>query len=484
MRKNAFLASLLVSTASLSAASPVAAQSAYELTAPPPNGFDRVLAQTDTEAYLVKLIGIDTQNPPGNELRAAKYLESVLSDVSGIETQVIEMTPGRANFIAHLHATHPSKKAVLIMGHMDVVGADVTKWQTQPFEPTMRDGYLYGRGAIDDKGMLAASMTALLCLAKRRVALDRDIILLATAAEESGGEGIRWILDHEFSQIESAEFALNEGGRIRAENGRIPLVNIQTTEKIPNNILVTASGPSGHASIPLPQNALAALARAVVKVHEWKTPVRLNETTRSYFSGLARLERDPAMKGAMETLASSRDSVAIDRAAEVVSLEPRYSAQLRTGVSLTLLNGGIRSNVIPSQGTANLNVRVLPGEDIREIVTEMGHVAGERQVIFSLVGESRSSPPISPTTTALWGALTEAAGVMAPDAVVSPMMSTGGTDGAALRARGVPTYGILPLPMAVEDELRMHGDNERVPVAALGWGAEYLYRVLFIVASR
>ena len=484
MRRNAFLTSLLLSTASLSASSPVAVQSADELTAPAPHGFDRAQAQTDTQAYLANLIGIDTQNPPGNELGAAKYLESVLSAVSGMETHVIEFSPGRANFIAHLHAIRPSKKAVLIMGHMDVVGVDLAKWQTPPFEPTVRDGYLYGRGAIDDKGMLAASMTALLCLAKQRDALDRDIILLATAAEESEGEGIRWILEHEFSRIEGAEFALNEGGRIRAENGRIPSVNIQTTEKIPYNILVTACGPSGHASIPLPDNALAALARAVVKVHEWKTPVRLNETTRLYFSGLARLERDPTMKRAMETLASSQDSIATDQAAEVVSREPRYSALLRTSVSLTLLNGGIRSNVIPSQGTANLNVRVLPGQDIREIMTEIDRVAGERQVILSLVGEFRPPFPISPTTTALYGALAEAAGVMAPGVVVTPMMSTGATDGAALRAKGIPTYGILPLPMAVEDELRMHGDNERVPVAALGWGAEYLYRVLFIVASR
>ena len=229
---------------------------------------------------------------------------------------------------------------------------------------------------------------------------------------------------------------------------------------------------------------LAALARAVAKVHEWKTPLGLNETTRSYFSGLARLEPDAAMKQAMEALASSQDSIAINRAAEVVSQEPRYYALLHTGVALTLLNGGIRSNVIPSQGTANLNVRVVPGENIREVVTEMNRVAGERQVTFSLVGEPRSSPPISPTTSDLYTALAEVARVMAPEAVVTPMMSTGATDGAVLRQKGIPTYGILPLPMAVEDELRMHGNNERVPVAAIGWGAEYLYRVLFKVAGR
>jgi acetylornithine deacetylase/succinyl-diaminopimelate desuccinylase-like protein len=483
MSRNVFLTCLLFGATSVCAPSPVAAQSSYQLTAPTPRGFDRVQAQSDTQAYLVKLIGIDTQNPPGNEALVAKYLDSVLSGIPGIETRVIEFAQGRANFVARLHAAHATKKPVLIMAHMDVVAVDSTRWETPPFEAAVRDGYLYGRGAIDDKGMLAAAITALMYLAKEGDALNRDIILLATAGEEGGGDGIRQIVEQQFDLIAGTEFALNEGGRVRAENGVIRLINIQTTEKIPYNVLAAASGPSGHASIPLPNNALVALARAVARVHEWKASVGLNEATRSYFSGLARLEPDAAMRRAMETLAFSQDSVAIDRAAEVVSQEPRYNAILRTGVSLTLLNGGIRSNVIPSQGTANLNVRVLPGEDIRETVTEMNRVAGERQVVFTLVGEPRSSPPISPVTTAMYAAFADVAGVMAPGAVLTPMMSTGGTDGAALRAKGIPVYGILPLPMLVEDELRMHGDNERVPVPALGWAAEYLYRVLFRVAS-
>lgn len=484
MGRNTFLTSVFLAVGSLSAPDYAIAQSDYQLTVPAPAGFDRARAQRDTEAYLLKLIGLDTQNPPGNELRVASYLESVLSGVPGIETHVIEVSSGRANFIARLHAMRPSKKPILLMGHSDVVGVDLTKWDTPPFEPTARDGYLYGRGAIDDKGMLAAGMTALLRLAKERDSLDRDIILLATAGEESGGAGIQWIVEHDFGRIEDAEFALNEGGRVRAENGTIRLVNIQTTEKIPYNVIGTASGPSGHASIPLPNNALAAMARAVAKIHEWKAPVRLSETTRSYFSGLARIERDPAMKQAMEALVSSHDPIVVNQAAEFVSQEPRYNAVLRTGVSVTLLNGGIRSNVIPSKGTANFNVRVLPGEDVREIMSELNRIAGERHVIFSLAGESRASPPVSPTTTALYRTLESAARAMAPEVVVTPFMSTGGTDGAVLREKGIPTYGILPLPLAVEDELRMHGDNERVPIAALGWAAEYLYRVLFIVAGR
>jgi acetylornithine deacetylase/succinyl-diaminopimelate desuccinylase-like protein len=484
MGRKAVLAALWLGASSLISPCTARGQSAYRLTVSAPPGFDRTHAQDDTEKYLVQLIALDTQNPPGNELRVAKHLESILSNTTAIETRILEISPGRANFVARLRAPHPGKRAVLIMAHADVVGVDTTKWQTPPFQATLRDGYVYGRGVIDDKGMLAASMTALLCLAKERNSLGRDIILLATAGEEGGGEGIQWMVTHEFNLIGDVEFALNEGGRIRAENGTIPYVNIQTTEKIPYNVLATAMGPSGHASIPLPDNALGALARSVAKVHEWKAPVRLNETTRSYFSGLARVEHDPTMKQAMQDVGSSQDAAVLQQATEILSHEPRYNAMLRTGASLTLLNGGIRSNVIPSQGTANFNVRILPGENIREIVAEMNRVAGESQVIFALSGEPRGSPPISPTATALYRALAEAAREMAPEVIVTPFMSTGATDGAVLRAKGIPTYGIVPLPLAIEDELRMHGDNERVPVAALGWGAEYLYRVLLIVASR
>jgi len=484
MGRKAVLAALLLGASSLIFQCTTRGQSAYRLTVSAPPGFDRAHAQGDTERYLEQLIGLDTENPPGNELRVAKHLDSILSDTPGIETRIIEFSPGRANFVARLRAPHTQKRAILIMAHADVVGVDATKWQTPPFQATLREGYVYGRGVIDDKGMLAASMTALLCLAKQRSSLGRDIVLLATAGEEGGGEGVQWMVTHEFSLIDDVEFALNEGGRIRAENGTTPFVNIQTTEKIAYNVLVTATGPSGHASIPLPDNALAALARSVAKVHEWKARVSLNETTRSYFLGLARVEHDPTMKQAMQDVGSSQDAGVLAQAAETLSREPRYNAMLRAGASLTLLNGGIRSNVIPSQGTANFNVRVLPGEDIRETLAEMSRVAGESHVNFALSGEPRASPPISPTTTALYGALAEAAREMAPEVIVTPFMSTGATDGAVLRAKGIPTYGILPLPLATEDELRMHGDNERVPVAALGWGAEYLYRVLLIVASR
>jgi acetylornithine deacetylase/succinyl-diaminopimelate desuccinylase-like protein len=374
---------------------------------------------------------------------------------------------------------------VLVMAHMDVVGTDSSHWQTPPLTATLREGYLYGRGAIDDKGMLAATVAALLQLAPQRARLQRDIILLGTAGEEGGPPvGIEWMVEHHRDLLGDAEFALNEGGRIRIGEGRIRTVGIQTSEKVYYEVVATATGTGGHASVPLPDNPLAALARAVARAHAWLPPVGLNETTRLYFQRLASIENDPVMKAAMLLLTAPASTPAqMDSAAAIVSRDPLHNAVLRTGVSLTLLNGGFKANVIPSEGKATFNVRTLPGEDITAIVAALNRAGGEPRVTFALDGAPRTAPPVSPVTTALFQAMESAAHAMAPAAVVFPFMSSGATDGAALREIGMPTYGILPMPLPNEDEVRMHGDNERVPIPALGWAAEYLYRVLRGVAQ-
>jgi acetylornithine deacetylase/succinyl-diaminopimelate desuccinylase-like protein len=471
---------LLAGTLLLLAAAPLAAQgSPYHVAARPPAGYDRAAGQGATETHLRNLIRLDTQNPPGNERITALYFDSIFRAIPGVETHVLDAGENRANFVARLRATRPTGRPVLVMGHMDVVGADTARWETPPFEPTVRGEYLYGRGAIDDKGMLAAAATAISQLARQRDRLTRDVVFLATAAEEGGPRiGIDRVLERHRDLLGDAEFALNEGGRIRIRDGVVRTVNIQTTEKISYNVQARAEGPSGHASVPLPDNALGALARAAARLHEWRAPVRLNETTRLYFERLAEVEDDPEMRAAMREVSSARDRAAVDRAAAVLAREPIHNAVLRTGASLTLISGGIRSNVIPSEGTFNFNVRALPDEDITAIVRMMSEAAAEPQVSLRLAGEPRQAPPASPVTTALYRAMESAAKAMEPRAVVVPFMSTGATDGAALRAAGIPTYGILPMPLVMEDELRMHGDNERVPLAALGWATEYLYRIL------
>lgn len=467
------------------AAAPLHAQSPYTVAAPAPAGFDRALAQRASVEHLTRLIGINTQNPPGNELKTAQYFDSVFAKLPGVERHVLDAGNGRANFIARLRATRPTKKPVLVMGHMDVVGVDTTKWTTPPFTATIKGEYLYGRGAIDDKGMLATATAAMQQLALMRDRLDRDIIFLATAAEEGGPEvGIDRVIEQHFDLIKDAEFALNEGGRVRVGNGRVRSVNIQTTEKLSYNIVATATGPSGHASVPLPDNVLAALSRAVTRVHEYKAPVMLNDITRTYFERLSRIEENAEFKSAMQQLSKAgATSAEIDAAAAVLSREPLHNAVLRTGQSLTLMNGGIRSNVIPSDATATFNTRVLPNDDVTKVVAEFNRVGGEPQVKFALAGTARVAPPVSPVTTALYQAMERSALLMAPTTTVIPFMSTGGTDGAALREKGIPTYGILPMPLPMEDELRMHGDNERVPVAALGWAAEFLFRTLYAVGQ-
>ena len=240
-------------------------------------GADRADAQATTLRHLQNLIRINTENPPGNEIRTAMYFDSVLNGVPGIEKRILRVPEDsmRANFVARLRAANPRQRPVLVMGHMDVVGADTTRWETDAFTPVIRDGYLYGRGAIDDKGMLAATLTALVQLAQQRNRLDRDIIFFATAGEEGGPSvGVDWVIEHHRDLIGDAEFALNEGGRIRVQDGAVRTVNIQTTEKVYYNVIATATGTSGHGSVPLPDNALAALARAVNRVHEWRAPVR------------------------------------------------------------------------------------------------------------------------------------------------------------------------------------------------------------------
>ncbi|MEQ1690412.1 MAG: M20/M25/M40 family metallo-hydrolase [Gemmatimonas sp.] len=488
MRARRLALVILASASTACLAAPVLAQtsstSPYAVTAPAPDGFDRALAQRVALGHLTRLIALNTQNPPGNELLTARYFDSVFATIPGVERHVLESGNGRANFIARLRATKPTQRPVLIMGHMDVVNVDSTKWTTPAFTATIRGTgdteYLYGRGAIDDKGMLATATAALQQLALQRDRLDRDIIFMATAAEEGGPSvGVDLVLEKHFDLIRDAEFALNEGGRVRVANGRVMSVNIQTTEKLSYNIVATARGTSGHASVPLPDNALAALARAVGRVHAWKAPVKLNDITRIYFDRLSRIEKQPAMKAAMVAISRPGASqLQIDRAAAVLSREPLHNAIVRTGQSLTLMSGGIRNNVIPSEGTATFNTRVLPNDDVTAIVAAFNRVGGEKQVTFALSGSPRVAPPVSPVSTALYRAMDASALAMVPTTTVIPFMSTGGTDGAALREKGIPTYGILPMPLPMEDELRMHGDNERVPVPALGWAAEFLYRTL------
>jgi acetylornithine deacetylase/succinyl-diaminopimelate desuccinylase-like protein len=482
---NRFHRRAAVAAAAVVLASPLAVARAQRADAPAarPQEPDWSAVREETVRHLRRLIQLNTVNPPGNEITVARYLDSTLR-AAGIETHLFEPAAGRAAFVARLEGTG-AKRPVLLMAHMDVVGVEPEQWTVDPFAGVEKDGYVYGRGAIDDKGMLAANLVTMLML-KRHVidaggSLERDVVLVANSDEEAGGDwGMGWLIANKPDLIR-AEFALNEGGRTRVVNGRPLYVAVQNTEKVAHNVRVVVKGPGGHASVPLPGNAISRLARAMASIAAHEEPVRINPTTRVFFAELSTVWPNATEKRAMADVAS-RDERRVARGARVLSEIPIYNAVLRNGISATLIDGGIRTNVIPTEATANLNIRTLPGQSIDSVVARLRRAVGDKQVSFEIDRDTIDAPASS-FRSPMFTAIADAVRTIDPRMKVVPYMSTGATDSARLRAWGVQTYGVLPFPLAQEDEERMHGNDERVPVESLLFGTKVIYLATLNVAK-
>lgn len=435
-------------------------------------------ATAELRQLLADLVALDSSSPPGNELAVAERLRALLAK-EGIPADTIQTAPGRGNLVARLQG-RGTKRPLLLLGHIDVVGVDRGTWRSDPFRLTERDGYLYGRGVIDDKGMVAAEAMTLVLLKRLRVPLERDVILLAECDEESGGEmGVAWMLAHRRPLIE-AEYAINEGGRTALREGRTAWVGVQNSEKRSVNFRLVARGTSGHGSMPRRDNCIAALGRAVARFAEPVFPVELTPATREFFPALAASEADPAVAHAMRHL-DHPDSAEVFGG--IVGRDLMYGSMLRTSVSPTLINGGFRSNVIPSQAEATLNVRMIPGSDPEEVAAALRRVVDDPRVEVVYTPPTRPEPPSVPFSGPVVEAVKRVCARLAPGAPVVPLLSTGATDSAQLRAAGIQAYGLLPFPLTTEDAGGMHGDNERMPVASLGFGLQLLYRVTLEVAA-
>ncbi len=436
----------------------------------------------ETIEHLQRMIRIDTVNPPGNELAVAQYLDGVLR-AEQIETHLFEPAPGRAAFVARL-AGDGTRRPVIIMAHMDVVGVERANWTVDPFGGETIGGYLYGRGAIDDKGMLAANLETMLLL-KRHVidvgsTLTRDVIFIANSDEEAGGEfGMGWLVDNHRELID-AEFVLNEGGRTRIVRGKPLYVAVQNTEKVLYDVTVSAHGPGGHAAIPLAGNAVFRLARALAASGAYQEPIRLTPTTREFFGQLAKVWPDLTERRAMDDVAS-RDRRRVLRGARVLARTPVFSAVLRTGISATVVSGGIRSNVIPTEATALLNIRTLPGESIDAVVSRLRRVINDSRVEVTVTRRGEDAPA-SDFSSPMFAAIAETVKELVPEMVTVPYMSTGATDSARLRQLGMQAYGLLPFPMDQDDEDRMHGNDERIPLASLDFGTRLIFGAVHRVA--
>jgi len=425
--------------------------------------------------FLGELVKIDTSNPPGNEVRAAEYIKNVLSG-EGIPATVYEAAPGRGNVVARLKG-NGKKKPLLLMAHLDVVGVERDKWTFDPFAATMKDGYLYGRGSVDDKSMDAANLEVFLLLHRLKLPLDRDVILLAEAGEEGTTQfGIDYMVEKHWNEI-ACEYALNEGGEIREENGKIQYVAVSTTQKVPRGFSLVAHGTSGHGSAPRVDNAIAHLAAAVDKVARWEAPMRLNETTRRFFQQMAKISSPEKA----QLYAHVEDPAVQQR---LHQSEPAYYSMLRTSLVPTIIKGGFRSNVIPAEAEARFDVRALPDEDMPALKAQLKTLINDPAISFvdaENVNQRPATPP-SGLDTDGFHALEHAQQKVFPGVLTIPIMQVGATDSAQLRARGVQAYDIGTV-LSPDDLKRIHGNDERIEIAGFGSFVQYLYTAVVEIAG-
>jgi len=414
--------------------------------------------EEETLRHFQAVVRFDTT---AKERPAADYIKQVL-DQAGIPAKILSLEPDRPNVVARLKG-NGRKRPLLIMGHMDTVTVDLAKWHFPPFSATRDGGYVYGRGTIDDKDNLTAGLMTMLLLKRQNVPLDRDVIFLAESGEEGNSRvGIGYMVAQQFPEIDS-EYCIAEGGDVVREKGAVKYAEVETTEKIPRGIELVAHGISGHGSIPLKSNAIVHMAAAVARIGEWRPDIKLNETTGTYFRRLATVAPPEQAKYYRDVLSPDPK---VARAADdwLYENEPRHSSMLRTSVSPNIFQGGYRSNVIPSEAKVTLDVRALPDEDPAKFLEQVKRVVNDPAVeVKFTTGNNRPSAPDARLDSEPFKALEEA-GTRIYNAPTLPAMSTGATDMAQLRSKGMQCFGIGPAT-DFEDGPKgfgAHSDQERL----------------------
>ena len=422
-------------------------------------------AKFDTESlkHFTAIVKMNSTDPPGNEKPVVEYLKQVL-DAEGIQTQVYTLdNPNRPNLVARIKG-NGKQRPLLMMAHTDTVNVDEKKWTFPPFSAMEDGGYIYGRGTIDDKDNDIATLMTMLLLKRLNVPLDRDVIALFEAGEEGASRlGVQFMGNQHFDDI-NAEYCLAEGGGVVRENGKVKYARVQTVEKIPRAITVTSHGTAGHGSVPLESNALAHLGEAVGAIAKWTPPMRLNETTAAYFKKLATVSSPEQAKVYRDVL--NPDPKISGPANDYLRKnEPSHWSMLRTSLSPTIIGGGIRNNVIPSEGTAMIDTRLAPDEDPDKFLEMVKGVVNDPAVDVSYgARDTRPKTPTAKLDSVAYLALEASIAKNYDKAITLPTMSTGATDMAFLRQKGIQCYGIGPAT-DIEDGPKgfgAHSDQERV----------------------
>jgi acetylornithine deacetylase/succinyl-diaminopimelate desuccinylase-like protein len=445
----------------------------------------------ETARNLSTLIKVNTTNPPGNEGAAAEVLRGLL-EKEGIPGEVIPTLPGRAAFVGRLKGTG-AKRPLICMGHLDVVPVELDKWTIDPFGGEIRDGFVWGRGSLDDKGMALSCAMAAITLKRQGIMLDRDLIILAEGDEEGTVKaGIKFLIQNDWNKID-AEYALNEGGGIKVDSdGKVRWVGVGTSGKVTHNIEVLARGTAGHSSQPVKDNAIVHLAAAIAKIGTYDRPVRLTPTTTGFFEALSAFS-PPEQADAMRRLVAAGRAMSagesgaradFDAAAHVLMQDNTYNMMLHDVVTPTIIQGGTRHNVIPNEAKAILSVRALPSTTMDELYADLTRLVNDSQVSFSEPEEpTRPAGADASLDTPMYSAIEKVTSRMFPGSHVVPEMAVGGTDSMPLLAKGVLAYGLMPFPLPDGERRGVHGNDERIKIDALGKGVELLYRVILEVST-
>lgn len=425
---------------------------------------------------LSSYLQINTTNPPGNELSAAKFLKAIL-DREGIEAQVLdtaELGANRANLYARLRG-NGTKKAIALVHHMDVVPATPSSWSVDPFSGVIKDGYIWGRGAIDMKSNGVAQLMAMIAIKRSGVPLNRDIVFIGNADEELGSLGGIIFAQRHADLLKDVEYLMTEGAdNVLDSSGKVVYFAVGVSEKRTFWQRLTVNGVPSHGSRPTPQNPVPKLVSALYKISQWQTPLHVTAGVDKFFRDIARTYPQP-QRG---WLSNVRVALENPRAREWILSDVTWIASLRNTISLTGLTGSSKTNVIPGVATAELDIRLLPDQDTTEFRETLKRIIGDTAVHLTHLANTK--PPLeSPIDTDLFRAIERAAHDREPSAFVTTPMETAATDRPTYRKLGIVTYGFSPfnIPRA-EIQRGMHGNDERLSVENVGYGLRFYYDIL------
>jgi acetylornithine deacetylase/succinyl-diaminopimelate desuccinylase-like protein len=429
----------------------------------------------ETARTLAEYLRIDTSNPPGNELAAARFLQAIL-EREGIEAQILDTAQlggGRANLYARLKATAAparpagARSAVALVHHMDVVPAAMKDgWTVAPFSGEIRDGYVWGRGAIDMKGHGIVQLMTMIAIKRAGVPLARDLVFIANADEEENGTGAITFVERHPELIADVEFLLTEDGGTRVEDGKVRWFGIGVGEKRPYWLRLVATGTPGHGSVPTADNPVPRIARAVARVAAWETPLRLTPAVARYLAALAGEQRGDAARW----LADPAGALRTEAGRAFLLADPNRAALLRNTVTPTMLAGSEKTNSIPGTATAVLDIRLLPDEDTAAFRRELERVIADASV--RLEPAAAVLPRFdAPLDTEMYRAIERAGRRLVPGVPVAPQVDVGASDRPTWAAAGITCYGVSPWLLEHREERRgVHGVDERISVENLAFG--------------